>query len=652
MWLMRRMGERLTRPARWMQRTLRQSPPTFRRGAAMLVDAAIVMESFAVALLFRFNGDVKDPFLGTFWPFAIFAALAFVLLLNESGVYQSILRYTGIYQGVRVASATAIAAGGLFIADFAVGPDGLGIINFNPVPLSVILVGALLAYIQLVAVRLYPRVFYELSLREVGRQTRTAIVGTEEAGVALAQHVWRSPAMNSQVVGFVSESPEDVGKHVEGVPVLGVETDLEQIIAQHGIDQVIIATPQASREEMDRIWRTCTNAGTEVKVMPDLGEFLTQGAIRLRELQIEDLLGREPVDIDLDALSGYINGKRVLITGAGGSIGKELSRQISRLGPAQLILLDRDESGLYYLNQELRQEEFYDAEVFVGDVTIPERVSFAFERHHPQLVFHAAAYKHVPMMELQATEAIVNNVYGTLNVARAAGAYGAVKFINVSTDKAVNPVNVMGATKRLAEMLVKDIAGEYPETVYASVRFGNVLGSRGSVVPTFRQQIEAGGPVTVTHPEMIRYFMTIPEAVSLILQAGAMAEDYGTYVLEMGRPVRITDLARKMIEIMGVPNVKIRFIGLRPGEKLKEELFEEGEERIPTDHPMVFQLPSQSMSPPGAPDLSELVDAIVFHARAQEAGKSLEFLRRAVPNYSTADLPEIRDSGLNYPPQW
>jgi FlaA1/EpsC-like NDP-sugar epimerase len=431
-----------------------------------------------------------------------------------------------------------------------------------------------------------------------------------------------------------------------------VVEDLEELIAKHGVDQVIIAKPQASREEMDRIWRSCTNAGTEVKVMPDLGEVLAQGAVKLRELQIEDLLGREPVDLDLDVLSGYINGKRVLITGASGSIGKELTRQISRLGPARLILLDRDESGLYYLSQELRREDFYDAEVFVGDVTIPERMSFVFERFRPQLIFHAAAYKHVPMMELQAAEAIVNNVYGTLNVARAAGAYGAAKFINVSTDKAVNPVNVMGATKRLAEMIVKNVAAEYPETIYASVRFGNVLGSRGSVVPTFRQQIEAGGPVTVTHPEMIRYFMTIPEAVSLILQAGALAEDYGTYVLEMGRPIRITDLARKMIEIMGAPNVQIKFIGLRPGEKLKEELFEEGEQRKPTDHPMVFQLVSENMSPPDNSDLSELVDSIVFHARSQEAGKALELLRQAVPNYSAADLPETRESGLNYPPQW
>ncbi len=645
MWLLQRMGERLARPIGWTQRTFRQSPPAFRRGAAMLVDAAIVVESFAVALLFRFAGNVPPDFWRMFWPFAIFAALAFVLLLNESGVYQSILRYTGIYQGVRVASATAIAVGGLFITDFAAGK----ILGLNPVPLSVILVGGALAYLQLVAVRLYPRVFYELSLREVGRRTRAAIVGTGEPGVALAQHIWRSAAMEAQVVGFISDSRAEVGRHIEGAPVLGVVEDLEEILAKHGLDQVIIAKPQASREEMDRIWRTCTDASAEVKVMPDLGEVLSQGAIKLRELQIEDLLGREPVDIDLDALSGYINGKRVLVTGAAGSIGRELSRQISRLGPASLVLLDRDESGLYYLNQELRREDFYDAEIFVGDVTVPERLGFAFERHRPQLVFHAAAYKHVPMMELQATEAITNNVFGTLNTARCAGVYGAAKFINVSTDKAVNPVNVMGATKRLSEMLVRNLAAEYPETVYASVRFGNVLGSRGSVVPTFRQQIEAGGPVTVTHPDMIRYFMTIPEAVSLILQAGAMAEDYGTYVLEMGRPVAITDLAKKMIEIMGASNVKIKFIGLRPGEKLKEELSEEGEQTMSTDHPMVFQLLSENMSPPGDQDLSELVDSTIFYSRSQEAGKALEFLRRAVPNYSVVDLPQTSESGLNYP---
>jgi FlaA1/EpsC-like NDP-sugar epimerase len=650
MWLLQRIGGRLLGPVDRLQRAFHRSPPAFRRGAAMLVDALIVIESFAVTLIVRVAGDTAGPpFWPFFWPFAVFSALAFVLLLNRNGVYQSMLRYTGIYQGVRVLSATAMAAGGLSLAVLCVGPEGFGIMKFNPVPLSVPLMGSVLAYVQLVAVRLYPRVFYEMSLREVGRRTRTVIVGTGEAGVALAGHIWRTSAAETQVVGFVSSSHAEVGRHIEGSPVLGVVEDLEDLIAQHGIDQVIIAMPQAGREEMDWIWRTSIRASAEVKVMPDLGEFLAEGAIKLRELQIEDLLGREPVDIDLDALSDYINSKRVLVTGAGGSIGKELSRQISRLGPAKLVLLDRDESGLYYLNTELRREDFYDTEVFVGDVTHSERVSFAFETFRPQLVFHAAAYKHVPMMEQQATEAIVNNVLGTLNVARAAGAYGTSKFINVSTDKAVSPVNVMGATKRLAEMVVRELSLEYPETIYASVRFGNVLGSRGSVVPTFRQQIEAGGPVTVTHPDMIRYFMTIPEAVSLILQAGAMAEGYGTYVLEMGRPVAITDLARKMIEIMGAPNVTIKFVGLRPGEKLKEELSEEGEQRDTTDHQMVFRLSSETMSPPGDSNLSELIDAMVFHARGQEGGRALQLLRRAVPSYSAVDLPEVTESRIDHP---
>ena len=604
--------------------------------AAMLVDVLIVLESFVIALLFRFDGGVPPDYWANFWPFAALSTAVFVAFLFESGVYKNVLRYTGVYQGVQVASATALATGVLFIVDM-----GVDIIWVRPVPLSVLLVGSVLAYVQLVAVRLYPRVFYERSLREVGKRDRALIAGTGEAGVALARQLWRTPDANLNPVGFIDETNGRLrGGQIEGIPVLGGIEDIEQLVDEQGIDQILIALPEASSEEIDRIWRECVKTEAEVKVVPNLTEFLGQGTVRLRELQIQDLLGRQPVEIDLDALAEFVNSKRVLVTGAAGSIGSELSRQISRLGPARLVLFDRDESALYYLDEELAREGSAGAEFVVADVTNTEKMRTLFARLQPQLVFHTAAYKHVPLMELHASEAVYNNVGGTLSVARVAGEFGAEKFINVSTDKAVNPANVMGATKRLAEMIVRSVAEEYPQTLYASVRFGNVLGSRGSVVPTFRRQIEAGGPVTVTHPEMTRYFMLIPEAVSLILQAGAMVDSYGTYVLEMGRPVKIIDLATKMIEIMDAKDVEIKFIGLRPGEKLHEVLSEESERRAATAHPMVFRLIPKH---PHSSELLEVAEEMTFFARAGDDEKVLELLRRAVPNYPVVEsstMPE------------
>ena len=611
------------------------SSPGVRRVAAMLVDALIVLESFVIALLFRFDGSVPDNYWDSFWPFAGISAIIFVALLLESGVYRNVLRYTGVYQGVRVASATAMATGLLLMADLAAELAWV-----RPVPLSVLFVGAVLAYVQLVAVRLYPRVFYERSLRELERdRQRALIVGAGEAGVTLARQLWRTPDLQMKPVGFVDEDERLRGEQIEGISVLGRVGDIEWLVEEQGIDQILIALPEAPSEEIDLVWRECVKTRAEVKVVPKLTEFLGRGAVQLRELQIQDLLGRQPVEIDLDQLVEFINGKRVLVTGAGGSIGSELSRQISRLGPASLVLLDRDESALHYLDEELNREGFSGAELVVSDVTHTEKMRALFSRLGPRLVFHAAAYKHVPLMELHASEAIFNNVGGTLSVARAAGEFGAEKFINVSTDKAVNPANVMGATKRLSEVIVRLAAEEHPETLYASVRFGNVLGSRGSVVPTFRRQIEAGGPVTVTHPEMTRYFMLIPEAVSLILQAGAMADSYGIYVLEMGRPVKIVDLATKMIEVMGAKGVKIKFMGLRPGEKLHEALSEDSEQRAATDHPMVFRLVPRS--PPS--DLLEVLEEMTFFAREGDDEKALDLLRRAIPNYPAVEsgtLPE------------
>lgn len=607
--------------------------PGLRRAAAMVVDALIVFESLVVALLFRFDGAVPPRFWGNLWPFAGLSVVVFVALLYESGIYRNVLRYTGVYQGVRVASATAVATGVLMLANL-----GWDAVWNRPMPVSVVLVGSVLAYVQLVAVRLYPRVFYELSLREVGERERALIMGAGEDGVTLARQLWRTPDADLKPVGFVDEDEGLRGKQIEGVPVLGGVEDIEQIAEERGIGQILIALPEATSEEIDRIWRECVKTEAKIKVVPKLSEFLAQGELGLREIQIQDLLGRLPVEIDLDILAEFISGKRVLVTGAGGSIGSELSRQISRLGPAKIVLLDRDESALYYLNEELRRGGVHAAEAVVGDVTSADRVRALFEELRPHLVFHAAAYKHVPLMELHPSEAVINNVGGALNVARAAGEYRAEKFINVSTDKAVNPANVMGATKRLSEMIVRAAAAEYPETLYASVRFGNVLGSRGSVVPTFKRQIEAGGPVTVTHPEMTRYFMIIPEAVSLILQASAMADEYGTYLLEMGRPVKILDLAEKMIELTGARDIKINYIGLRPGEKLHEALSEDGERRLPTDHPMIFRLIPGDRLPD---DLLLTAAEMSLLSRDGQNDKAAELLRGAVPNYPFAEtLPE------------
>jgi len=599
----------------------------------MVVDVLIVLESLVVALLFRFDGAVPEEFWNRFWPFAAFAAVVFVTFLFESKVYRNVLKNTGVYQGVRIASATLLAVGVLVIASL-----GVDLAWARPVPLSVILVGGVLAFVQLVAVRLYPRVFYERSLREIEQSGRALIVGAGEAGVTLARQLSRTPEADLRPVGFAAADPGAIarlrGEQIEGIPVLGGVEDIERLVEEQGIDQILIALPDATSEEIDLIWRECRKTKAEVKVVPKLAEFLGRGTIRLRQVQIQDLLGRQPVEIDVDALAEFINGKRVLVTGAGGSIGSELSRQISHLGPACLILLDRDESALYYLNEELSRVGFAGAELAVGDVTNPERTRALFARLRPHLVFHAAAYKHVPLMELHASEAVSNNVGGTLVVARAAGEFGTEKFINVSTDKAVHPVNVMGATKRFSEMLVRSAAEEYPQTLYASVRFGNVLGSRGSVVPTFRRQIEAGGPLTVTHPEMTRYFMITSEAVSLILQAGAMADSYGIYVLEMGRPVKIVDLASKMIEVMGARGVKLKYVGLRPGEKLHETLSEESEDRAATGHPMVYRLVPKNPTPS---DLLGVAEEMYFFALSGDDEKTLKTLQQAVPNYPVVE---------------
>ena len=417
---------------------------------------------------------------------------------------------------------------------------------------------------------------------------RVLIVGAGDAGNIILRDLRQRD--HRKVVGFIDDDPVKQKQIMNGVPVLGTRHDIEHIAYDKGVQEIIIAIPSMEIEDLNELAELCSNAGPNVtvKVLPSFFTTMDEASINyqnLRPLQIEDLLNRDPVKLDMVTFGKYLEGKTVLVTGAGGSIGSEICRQVLRRKPKQLILLGRGEGSIYEINRELQEQaETKDQVVpYIMNIANQEGMEEAFRKFRPQVVFHAAAHKHVPLMEYQPEEAVLNNVVGFVNTAEPAGQYGVERFVLISTDKAVNPTSVMGATKRLTEKLGQAMNKKYPHTKYMAVRFGNVLGSRGSVVPLFKKQIEAGGPITVTHPDITRYFMTIPEASQLVIEAGSLGEGGEVFVLEMGKPVKIVDLAKNMIKLSGhVPgkDIKIEFTGLRPGEKLFEELMtaEEGTE--------------------------------------------------------------------------
>ena len=417
---------------------------------------------------------------------------------------------------------------------------------------------------------------------------RVLIVGAGDAGNIILRDLRQRD--HRKVVGFIDDDPVKQKQIMNGVPVLGTRHDIEHIAYDKGVQEIIIAIPSMEIADLNELAELCSNAGPNVtvKVLPSFFTTMDEASINyqnLRPLQIEDLLNRDPVKLDMVTFGKYLEGKTVLVTGAGGSIGSEICRQVLRRKPKQLILLGRGEGSIYEINRELQElAETKDQVVpYIMNIANQEGMEEAFRKFRPQVVFHAAAHKHVPLMEYQPEEAVLNNVVGFVNTAEPAGQYGVERFVLISTDKAVNPTSVMGATKRLTEKLGQALNKKYPHTKYMAVRFGNVLGSRGSVVPLFKKQIEAGGPITVTHPDITRYFMTIPEASQLVIEAGSLGSGGEVFVLEMGKPVKITDLAKNMIKLSGhVPgkDIKIEFTGLRPGEKLYEELMtaEEGTE--------------------------------------------------------------------------
>ncbi|KXA65446.1 putative epimerase/dehydratase WbiI [Veillonella atypica] len=514
--------------------------------------------------------------------------ISYIVMLLSMHLYTRIWRYAGMREMVAVLIATTLGAG-LFYTGMYVFDKSL--------PRSIYLISWILSTGVIGIGRM---VLHYIAMRYGGKQStdadmvNTLIIGAGDAGATIAREIERYHKRSRKVIGFIDDDESKFNRLMGGVRILGNRHDIPSIVKENKVKEIIIAMPSVTRNEIRNIMEICSPLKCKVNTLPGMYQLLDDEVLvsHLHPVSIEDLLERDEVHLDMDIVEHYIRDKVVLVTGAGGSIGSEICRQIMRVGPKQLLLLGHGENSIYLINQELKNI-YKDGPIIpiIADIRDKQQLDQIFTQYNPQVVFHAAAHKHVPLMEIQPMAAVLNNIYGTRNVADVAGRHGVERFVMISTDKAVNPTSVMGATKRVAEKVIISMNDTY-DTKYITVRFGNVLGSRGSVIPLFKKQIEAGGPVTVTDPEMTRYFMTIPEASQLVLQAGAMGKGGEVFLLDMGEPVKIIDLARNMIRLSGLEpdkDIHIKITGLRPGEKKYEELLtsEEGTNR--TNHTKIFE---------------------------------------------------------------
>ncbi len=517
-------------------------------------------------------------------------------------------------------------------------------------PRTVPLIAGSLAVVGMGGTRLALRLWNERTIKDltlVGQsERRVLLVGAGSAGARMAREIRRHPASGMTVVGFLDDNSLKRKVTVSGLRVLGALADLPAVVRASGVDEVLIAMPSASGSRTRDVVEGARATGVACRILPGLTEILAGdvGLSRVRGVQVEDLLRREPVALDLDGPLDYVSDRTVLVTGAGGSIGSELVRQVARLDPGRVVMFDLVENGMHALDQELDHLlPGVARSLVVGSIRDRAKLHQVMRRLRPDVVFHAAAHKHIPIMEMHPDEAVLNNVDGTKNVVEAALAAGVPRLVNVSTDKAVTPASMVGATKQLAERLVRCLAAGADARAYVSVRFGNVLGSSGSVVPVFQGQIRRGGPLTLTHPEMTRYFMTIPEASRLVIQAGAMAADGGVFVLDMGTPVRILDLARDMIRLSGADPraIDVVFTGLRPGEKLTEMLFDANERAAPTAHEHISVARAASVD---GRDFLDRVDALIAAAAVRDWASIRTCLGQLVPGY-VAPTPADADLG-------
>jgi len=601
------------------------------RWSILIIDLLVCAFSLTLAFFLRFNfAHIPDADLKTL-PIAYTATLAIrAITFFISKTYKGVVRYTGSKDAIRILLVIMIGSSLLIVFDlitrFTVG--------LYYIPLSVIIIDGLVTMFIMICSRLAVKAIYFESKNPEKQKTNILIYGAGESGLITKRTLDRDAAVKYKVIGFIDDDEKKKGRSLEGTFIYP-PSKLEELIKENDIDAVVISILNISQSRKNEIVDNCINLNVRVLAVPPVAKWIN-GELsfnQLKTINIESLLERDAIKLDIDLIKQQIESKVVLITGAAGSIGSEMARQIINYNPSKIILLDQAESPLYELEMELT-EKFPNSsfEVVIGDIRNKERLANVFRTFKPHLVYHAAAYKHVPMMENNPSESILTNIFGTKNVADLAVEYGVQKFVMVSTDKAVNPTNVMGASKRIAEIYIQSL-GKTAQTKFVTTRFGNVLGSNGSVIPRFKKQIEVGGPVTITHPEITRFFMTIPEACQLVLEAGCLGKGGEIYVFDMGKSVKIVDLARKMIKLSGLQegkDIEIIYTGLRPGEKLYEELLADSENTLPTHHPQIL---IGKVKEYDFTDVSKKINELIRLFDAQNNTEIVTLMKSIVPEY-------------------
>ncbi len=602
-----------------------------RRIVLVILDIMIVCIASIAPLWIRFElnyKDIPDVYLNSAWNFMIFNVIMTLAVFYVFKLYHSLWAFAGTAEVQNILAACTLSA----ILDFL----GMKLMRY-PIPRSYYFTYALVLTGITTCVRFSYRIMRGMRHKAQNRKNgiRVMIVGAGDAGNTVIKEITNSSYSTMTIKCIIDDDENKWGRFIQGIRIVGGRERIVEYAALYGIDEIFIAIPSASRATMKALVEICKETSCKLRTLPGIYQ-LVNGEVnvsKLRNVDVEDLLGRDPIKVDLESILNYVKGQTIMVTGGGGSIGSELCRQIAGHKPARLIIVDIYENNAYEIQQELKHKyPNLDLVVLIASVRNTNRINSIMKNYHPDIIYHAAAHKHVPLMEVSPNEAIKNNVFGTWKTAQAAVQNGVKKFVMISTDKAVNPTNIMGASKRICEMIIQTYNRHY-DTEFVAVRFGNVLGSNGSVIPLFRNQIAAGGPVTVTHPDIIRYFMTIPEAVSLVLQAGVYARGGEIFVLDMGEPVKILDLAENLIRLSGYKvdeDIKIEFTGLRPGEKLYEELLMSEEGLTDTENKLIHV---------GKPiEFDETLFYVQLnqlkHAVESECDNVRELIQEIVPTYS------------------